>query len=634
MTASPTPQRKQFGLWNSPITPLSLARGITLTDLAWDEDGTLVWREMRSGRGVLVVQPADGQARRDLNSEFNVRAGVGYGGGDFNVAGGFVYFVEGDSGRIYRQPTGEGTAKPVTPAFGNAASPAPSPDGRYLLFVHTYERRDCLAITDAEGKTWPQQLVSGDDFYMQPCWHPDGRRIAWIAWNHPQMPWDGTTLKIGTLSEAASGALPVMEEVITVTGGESIAVFGAQFSPDGRYLAYVSDPEGWWQLFVYDLASGGHKQLTGGKAEHGVPAWVQGLRTFSFAPDGKSIYFLQNRDGFVGLWRVEIESGMQERVRIGSEYTGMGQVAAAPDGERAAVIASGGRVPPRIVTYSPSEGTRVVARSLPEDLPPKTYALPSPTTWKGMDGEDVHGIFYAPQNPDFEGAGLPPLMVLVHGGPTGQRGASFDAQAQYFASRGWAVLQVNYRGSAGYGRAYRDKLKGNWGIYDVQDSVSGAQALVKDGLVDGNKLVIMGGSAGGFTVLKALEDYPGVFKAGACLYGVANHFTLAADTHKFEERYLDTLLGPLPEAAEIYRERSPIFFADKIKDPVIVFQGEEDKVVPKNQSDEIVAALRRNGVPHDYHVYPGEGHGFRKNETIEKFYTALERFLKTYVIFG
>jgi sugar lactone lactonase YvrE len=198
MTSPPTPQRKQFGLWNSPITPLSLARGITLTDLAWDEDGTLVWREMRSGRGVLVVQPADGQARRDLNSEFNVRAGVGYGGGDFNVAGGFVYFVEGDSGRIYRQPTGEGTAKPVTPAFGNAASPAPSPDGRYLLFVHTYERRDCLAITDAEGKTWPQQLVSGDDFYMQPCWHPDGRRIAWIAWNHPQMPWDGTTLKIGT----------------------------------------------------------------------------------------------------------------------------------------------------------------------------------------------------------------------------------------------------------------------------------------------------------------------------------------------------------------------------------------------------------------------------------------------------
>ena len=627
------PQKQQFGLWKSPITPLSLARGFNFSDLAWDDDGTLVWREMRSARGVLVVQPPDGQARRDLNSEFNVRAGVGYGGGDFTVSHGFVYFVDGDSGRIYRQPTAAGTAKPVTPAFGRAASPALSPDGEHLLFVHTYEGQDCIAITDAAGGTWPQQLVAGDDFYMQPCWHPAGDRIAWIAWNHPQMPWDGTTLKIGTLLKG-EGGLPTLGEVTPVTGDEHTAVFGAQFSPDGRYLAYVSDPEGWWQLYVYDLESGEHKMLTGGEAEHGVPAWVQGLRTFSFAPDGKSIYFLQNRDGFVGLWRVEIETGMQTRIRIGSEYTWMNQVAAAPQGERVAVIASGGRIPPRIVTYDPQAGTRVVARALPEDLPPKTYALPSPTTWKGMDGEDVHGIYYAPQNPEFEGVGLPPLMVLVHGGPTSQRGASFDAQAQFFTSRGWAVLQVNYRGSTGYGRAYRDKLKGNWGIYDVQDSVSGAQALARDGLVDESKMVIMGGSAGGFTVLKTLEDYPGVFKAGACLYGVANQFTLAADTHKFEARYLDTLLGPLPEAAEIYRERSPVFFADKIQDPIIVFQGEEDKVVPKNQSDEIVAALRRNGVPHEYHIYPGEGHGFRKSETIEQFYTTLERFLKTYVIFG
>ncbi len=215
-----------------------------------------------------------------------------------------------------------------------------------------------------------------------------------------------------------------------------------------------------------------------------------------------------------------------------------------------------------------------------------------------------------------------------------RRGAHFDGQAQFFASRGWAILQVNYRGSTGYGRAYRDKLKGNWGIYDVRDAVSGAKSLVDEGQVDGKKLVIMGGSAGGFTVLKALEDYPGTFKAGVNLFGVANQFTLVADTHKFEERYSESMLGPLPEAAELYRERSPIFFADKIQDPIIVFQGEEDKVVPQNQSDEIVAALQRNGVPHEYHLYPGEGHGFRKTETIEKFYTSLEKFLKTYVLFG
>jgi dipeptidyl aminopeptidase/acylaminoacyl peptidase len=251
-----------------------------------------------------------------------------------------------------------------------------------------------------------------------------------------------------------------------------------------------------------------------------------------------------------------------------------------------------------------------------------------------MDGGRVHGIYYAPQNPCFEGKGKPPLIVLVHGGPTSQRGGSFDGQAQFFTSRGWAVLQVNYRGSTGFGREYRDMLKNNWGIYDVEDSVSGAKHLVAAGLVDQGKLVIMGGSAGGFTVLKTLEDYPGTFKAGICLYGVANQFTLAADTHKFEERYLDYLLGELPDAAEIYKERSPIFFAERIQDPIAIFQGEEDKVVPKNQSEVIVAALVKNGVPHEYHLYPGEGHGFKKIETIEKFYSSVEEFLHQHVIYA
>ncbi len=624
---------KQYGLWPSSISPISLARGIGFSDIAWDQDGTLIWRESRSDRGVLVVQPPDEQAPRDLNNEYSVHAGVGYGGGDFSVGQGYVYFVEAKSGRIYRQPTHKGIARPITPAFGSAASPVASPDGKYLLYVHTYERNDCIAAVDTEGKSWPQKLISGDDFYMQPCWHPDGQKIAWIAWNHPQMPWDGTTLNLAKVTESSPGLLE-LGEIVTVTGGENTAVFGAQFSPDGRYLAYVSDPDGWWQLYVYDLVEDKHTVLTGGEAEHGSPAWVQGLRTFAFAPDGNSIFFLQNRDGFVGLWRVNVETKLQERLRIGSEYTWMEQVAASPEGVRVAVIASGGRIPKRIVSYDLSDGVRILSRSLPEELPEKSYSLPSPFSWKGMDGEDVHGIYYAPLSTKFQGIGMPPLMVLIHGGPTGQRGTSFDGQAQFFTSRGWAVLQVNYRGSTGYGRAYRDQLKANWGIYDVQDAVSGAKYLVEDGQVDGEKLVIMGGSAGGFTVLKTLEDYPGFFKAGVNLFGVANQFTLVADTHKFEERYSDFLIGSLPDAADIYRERSPIFFVDKIRDPLIVFQGEDDKVVPQNQSDEIVKALRRNEVPHEYHLYPNEGHGFRKIETIEKFYTTLETFLKTYVIFG
>ena len=248
-----TPKKSpiQFGLWPSPITPISLARGIGFSDIAWDHDGTLIWREARSDRGVLVVQSSDGQAPRDLNSDFGVRAGVGYGGGDFSAGNGNVYFVEAKSGRIYRQPTHKGTATPITPAFGSAASPTISPDGKYLLYIHSYERKDCLAIVDTEGNFWPQNLVSGDDFYMQPCWHPDGQQIAWISWNHPQMPWDGTTLNLGTLNFGEDK--PSLEEATPITGDENTAVFGAQFSPDGRYLAYVSDPDGWWQLYVYDL---------------------------------------------------------------------------------------------------------------------------------------------------------------------------------------------------------------------------------------------------------------------------------------------------------------------------------------------------------------------------------------------
>jgi dipeptidyl aminopeptidase/acylaminoacyl peptidase len=249
-----------------------------------------------------------------------------------------------------------------------------------------------------------------------------------------------------------------------------------------------------------------------------------------------------------------------------------------------------------------------------------------------MDGGVVHGLFYKPQNARFEGDGLPPLVVLVHGGPTSQRTATFYPRVQFFTSRGYAVLQVNYRGSTGYGRKYRDMLRGNWGIHDVQDSVSGARHLAEKGLVEERKMVIMGGSAGGFTLLKAMADYPGTFKAGIDLYGISNHFGFLLDTHKFEARYSDSLLGSLPEAAEIYRERSPINFMDKINDPLAIFQGEKDRVVPRDQSDQVAASLERRGIPYIYHVYEGEGHGFRKSETIEHYYQTIDRFLKEYVI--
>ena len=641
-------QLRQYGLWSSLLSARSLAQGLSFADLAWDESGALVWLERRPERGALVVHPGGCQAFRDLNSDFSARARLGYGGGDFTVGKGQVYFIEAGSGRLYRQALAGGRPVPLTPAFGAAASPALSPDGRLLLYVHSYEGRDTLALVDAQGQNWPQVLVSGADFYMQPAWRPDGRQVAWIAWDHPNMPWDGTRLYLGELAEAPAGGLPALKETRQVAGGENVSVFQPQFSPDGRSLAYVSDETGWWQLYLLDLERGERRQLTQVEAEHGAPAWVQGLRTYVFNPDGRSLVFIRNSQGRSSLRQVELESGRERLVPLPEAYTALEQPAALSqvgphDAFSLALLASGPAQPQRVIeVFVPplvfdrdlEPGLQVRRRSDSEELPPETYSRPEPFTFQGMDGEPAHGLFFPPHNPRFEGPGKPPLLVHIHGGPTSQVRDVFNPRAQFFATRGFAVLEVNYRGSTGYGRLYRDKLKGNWGIYDVQDAVSGARALAQAGRVDGERMVIMGGSAGGFTVLQALIDYPGFFKAGVALYAVANQFTLASETHKFEERYSDSLLGALPEASALYRERSPIFHVDRIQDPLALFQGEDDQVVVRSQSDELVASLRQRGVPHIYHVYPGEGHGFRKPETLEHFYNTVEKFLRTYVLFA
>lgn len=639
--------QRPFGMWESPITPHVMARQGGFSDLAYAEDGSLVWLETRAERGVLVVQPPDGQAPRDLNSEFSVRGQVGYGGGDFTVGHGWVYFVDARSGRIFRQALVGGSPQPVTPAYGQAGAPRLSPDGRWLMFVHTYEGQDTLEIVDAQGRFWPQKLVAGDDFYMQPAWSPDSQQIAWIAWNHPNMPWDGTLLRMGRLQFHPDN-LPALGITLTIAGDEETAIFQPEFSPDGRALAYVSDVTGWGQLYMYFFDSGDHRPLTNVAAEHSRPAWIQGMRTYAFPPDGEHLYLLRSQEGQIGLWELDLKSGNEQRLPLPG-YTELEQIGVAPEGNRIALLASGPAVPKRIITLelqgrsggnggSPTEEIvarlHVQRRSTSEEIPPELYSTPQAMHWTGIDGEPVYGLFYPPHHPRFLGVGKPPLLVHIHGGPTDQARQGFNGEAQFFTSRGYAYLDVNYRGSTGYGRTYQDALRGNWGVYDVQDAVSGARALVEQDKVDGGRLVIVGGSAGGYTVLKAVEDFPGFFKAGICRYGISNQFLLAMDTHKFEAHYNDALLGRLPEAAEIYRQRSPIYSVDRIKDPVALFQGEEDMVVPRQQSDAIVESLRRQGVPFIYHVYPGEGHGFRKPETMEHYYQAVLRFLQEYVIFS
>jgi dipeptidyl aminopeptidase/acylaminoacyl peptidase len=626
---------KPFGLWPSPVTAASLAQDLRLSDVQWDSDGeTLVWLEGRSAQGVLVCAPP-GQAPRDLTPTHSVRARVGYGGGDLTVGRGHVYFVA-QEGRLFRQALSGGDACPITPQFGHMASPALSPDGEWVIFVHTYERVDGLAIVDAAGDLWPQKLVYGDDFYMSPCWHPDGTRIAWISWNHPNMPWDSTVLNMASLKTDGTG-LPIVSESSVLVSKPDVSVLQPCFSPDGRSLAYISDDGGWDNLYLYDLETQAHRRLTDLKARIGRTAWAQGIRSYGFSPDGQRMTFLCNQEGITRLWAHDLETGQTWKVDSPvNEYSDMQQISVAPGRGTLALTVSSNTVSARVISCAPQgeQTVRVHKRATGENIPAEDLATPQPVQWQAGDGTTVYGLYYPPTSSLFTGTGLPPAIINVHGGPTGQSTAAYNARAQFFATRGYAYLEVNYRGSTGYGKAYMAYLRGKWGILDVEDAVGGAQYLVDARLVDGERLVIMGGSAGGYTVLKTLIDHPGFFKAALCLYGVSNLFTLAADTHKLEERYLDSLLGPLPEASDIYRERSPIFSADQIVDPIAVFQGEEDQVVPKAQAEAIVASLRQRGVPHEYHVYEGEGHGWRRRETIEALYETVEAFLKQYVIFA
>lgn len=634
---------RPYGLWSSPIEVTGLAQTLRFSDVAWDTDGqTLVWLEGRSDRGVLVCA-SGGQAPRDLTSTLSVRAMVGYGGGDMAVANGYAYFVA-QEGRLYRQSLAGGLPTPITPQFGHMAAPTPSPDGRWLVFVHTYERTDGLAIVDTAGQNWPQKLAYGQDFYMQPCWHPGGRHLAWVAWDHPNMPWDSTMLHLATL-EVGNKGLPTVVEIETLVDRPDVAVFQPQFSPDGRSLAYVSDESGWNNLYLYDLASRAHRPLTTDPVDMGAPAWAQGLRTYSFSPDGRYLYYIRNERGFSRLWAYDLQTGRAQAAGSAlDDYASLSQIALAPTSGMLACIASSGAVDAHVISCDVrpamddmSQARRpaqIHRRSATENVPAAHLAAPQPVQWPAPDGALVHGLLYPPTSPEFTSTGLPPAIIHIHGGPTSQAKAGFNARAQFFATRGYAFLEVNYRGSTGYGKPYMAALRGKWGILDVEDAIGGARYLADANLVDPKRLVIMGGSAGGYTVLQSLVDHPGFFKAAICLYGVSNMFTLAADTHKFEERYLDSMLGPLPEAAAVYRQRSPAFFADRIVDPIAIFQGEIDRVVPKSQSDAIVASLRQRGVPHEYHVYAGEGHGWRKQETIDAFYRAVDAFLKQYVIFA
>ena len=590
-----------YGTWESPLSPKSLAAGTRLEAPRFDTDGqTVVWLEGRSGQGVLVTQNlAVADAPRDLTAHLSVRAEVGYGGGDFAVHSGCVYFVVNRQGRLYGQNISQGDAAAITPAAGKAASPAPSPDGKWVAYVHHDEEEiDRLVVVDVEGSHWPQVLTSGADFYMQPRFSPDGKHLVWVEWDHPNMPWDGTRLCLADVEQPAGSLLPRLANIRTIAGGDDIAIFQGEFTPDGRLL-YVSDETGWSRLTIHDLQSNDKRWLSPEGVECGSPAWMQDRRTYAVSASGKFAVVAFNENAVQRLMRVDLESGDAHAVEALAGYTAVEHITASPTGERIAFWGSSATQSPRLVAHDFDTGeTRILARSSGETIVPARLSDAEAICWPTGEGETAHGLFFPPASEEFSSPGAPPLVVWVHGGPTGQVLAGWRSEFQFLTTRGYAVLAVNYRGSTGHGREYMLKLRGNWGICDVEDSISGVQHLAAQGRIDPARTVIMGGSAGGFTVLQTMAHHPEAFTAGICLFGVADQFHLASMTHKFESRYLDSILGPLPAAADIYRQRSPINFADRIRRPLAIFQGEIDQVVPQAQSDMIAEALQRSGTPH------------------------------------
>ena len=616
-------QALPYGLWTSPITPAMLAGGIRLNDVQWSPDGNfLVWSQSLDGKTSLYAKPVR-DAAFDLSGELNPSGGVGYGGGDFCAGREGVAFAE-RNGRLYFKPYAEGLARPITPAFGACAAPVITPDDRYVIFVHTYENKDVLAIVPLDGSAWPKILRQGADFYMQPAVSPDGKLLAWVEWDHPNMPWDGTRLYLAALN-AQAGSL---SDVRLLDGDENVPVFQPIFSRDGNKLAWLSNAGELDQLKLLHLASGKVETLLQDRVMM-PPAWVQGMHALAWSPDSQKLYFLENQLGQTSLRSINLNT--KEIAAIDTApYTLVEQPCVSAKGE-VALIAQSAAKPPRVLHISDDQ-VEVVARSQSEVLPAAFLSQPQAIAWQSSNGVTVHGLYYPPANPGFEAEGAPPVIVYIHGGPTSQVFDAFNLEADFFTSRGYAYFAVNYRGSTGYGRAYRDALRGEWGRVDLQDTIEGTQTLIARGLADPTRLIIKGGSAGGFTLLNALVHHPDFFKAGLCSYGVSNLFDL--DTHKFEAHYNTSLVGELPAAVKKYHAWSPVFHADKIRDAIAVFQGSDDKVVPPEHSESIVRVLRANRVPHEYKLYEGEGHGFRKKGNLIDYYDTVDRFLKQHVIFS
>ena len=602
-----------FGTWLSPIAAADLASSSVSLTYVRSIDGVAHWLESRpaeGGRYVIVKSAADGSITELTPQGFNARTRVHeYGGIPYVLGRDVIYFSNFADQKLYAQKSG---AAPValTPDGYRYADGELDPSGKRLICVredHTGagEAKNAIVSVPVSGGSAGTVLYGESDFVAYPRLSPDGKRLAWIAWNHPDLPWDATTLHVADLTGDR------LENLQTLAGGPHESVLEPAWDADGT-LYFVSDRSDWWNLYRWNGER--VEAVLPLEAEVGSPLWVLGQSNYALTGDGRAVL----RYGVNALDRLGvIDLRTRELKTFELPFTSLSSVTlqspdfalaiAASHNEEAAVV----RVDLRTGAYTSlrAPGTFKLA--------PGHVSRAEPIEFPTDDGRTAHAFFYPPMNADYigESGEKPPLVVKVHGGPTSHSKAELSLATQFWTSRGFALLDVNHGGSSGFGRKYRERLDGNWGVVDVRDVVAAVKHLAAQGRVDGERAAIRGGSAGGFTVLASLA-FHNVFKAGANYYGVSDLEPLAQDTHKFESRYLDRLVAPLPQGRALYEARAPIRHLEGFEAPLITFQGAEDKVVPPSQSRAIVTALRKKGVPVAYIEFEGEQHGFRKAESV------------------
>ena len=615
------PKPSPFGAWPSPISAESVAAAaIALSEPRLD-NGVAYWLERRpdeGGRSVIVRTGNDHRPETVTPPGFNVRSRVNeYGGGAYTVSRGVAFFSHAGDGRIYRQAPGT-APQPISPQDRRAryADLTVDPRRERLIAVREYwpdghqcgqgPRHDIVAI-DYHGAV--RVLVTGADFYASPQCSPDGRHLLWLCWQHPNMPWDGTQLSVAELDTAGNPQAARM-----IAGGQDESIFQPSFGPANTRFAggvlFVSDRSRWWNLYYWNGAT--VTALHPCAAEYGLPQWVFGMR--SYAAVGRDVLAtLATRAGIGSLSTVSANTASEQFWATG--YTAFHGIDGA-DGI-ALVIASAADKPNAILRVDLTGGDIQVLRQAGTAPNAAYLSIPQPVTFPTTGDATAHALFYPPAHANCAGPkGMrPPVLVKSHGGPTTQAQADFNLGIQFWTSRGFAVLDVNYGGSTGYGRDYRERLHGQWGVTDVDDCVNALLWAGAEGLVDQHQAAIRGSSAGGYTTLAALA-FRDVFKAGACYYGISDLEILLNDTHKFESRYLDRLIGPYPASAPLYTQRSPIHAVDTLSAPVIFFQGAEDPIVPPNQAERMAAALDAQGIAVTLVMYPGEAHGLRQADNI------------------